>query len=245
MSVSYWHPPKTTITASTKKKEGSLTFRCPSFCKVKLSEFPVLGLYKLIRIGLMTDSNVDFFTSPGIFTVSGIFDSFVYHSQRAIKKKMEIGKFSWLSNLVTFLFLKVKPPFSWVLDLSGATWISKSDVESVGGIGLGFALCYIISRPCILHGWMSCGSQIQSFYSCCLCNLNSTGGYLLLEEHLWVIIHIVTLMQDHREQCGCWYSTSRNLSWLKDLYCFVILIPVPRCRRLSSLVLLCESHISV
>ncbi|KAJ4952240.1 hypothetical protein NE237_029072 [Protea cynaroides] len=30
----------------------------------------------------------------GIFTVSGIVDSFVYHGQKAIKKKMEIGKFS-------------------------------------------------------------------------------------------------------------------------------------------------------
>ncbi|KAK1264162.1 Protein disulfide-isomerase 5-3 [Acorus gramineus] len=30
----------------------------------------------------------------GIFTVSGILDSFIYHSHRAIKKKMEIGKFS-------------------------------------------------------------------------------------------------------------------------------------------------------
>ncbi|OWM79936.1 hypothetical protein CDL15_Pgr006240 [Punica granatum] len=30
----------------------------------------------------------------GVFTVSGILDSFVYHGQRAIKKKMEIGKFS-------------------------------------------------------------------------------------------------------------------------------------------------------
>ncbi|CAN0824456.1 Endoplasmic reticulum-Golgi intermediate compartment protein 3 [Linum grandiflorum] len=30
----------------------------------------------------------------GVFTVSGILDSFVYHSQKAIKKKMELGKFS-------------------------------------------------------------------------------------------------------------------------------------------------------
>uniref|UniRef100_A0A803LUM3 Uncharacterized protein n=1 Tax=Chenopodium quinoa TaxID=63459 RepID=A0A803LUM3_CHEQI len=30
----------------------------------------------------------------GVFTVSGILDSFVYHGQKAIKKKMEIGKFS-------------------------------------------------------------------------------------------------------------------------------------------------------
>ncbi|XP_010939627.1 uncharacterized protein [Elaeis guineensis] len=30
----------------------------------------------------------------GIFTVSGILDSFIYHGQRAIKKKMELGKFS-------------------------------------------------------------------------------------------------------------------------------------------------------
>ncbi|KAJ8430414.1 hypothetical protein Cgig2_025841 [Carnegiea gigantea] len=30
----------------------------------------------------------------GVFTVSGIIDSFVYHGHKAIKKKMEIGKFS-------------------------------------------------------------------------------------------------------------------------------------------------------
>ncbi|KAJ6811829.1 endoplasmic reticulum-Golgi intermediate compartment protein 3-like [Iris pallida] len=30
----------------------------------------------------------------GLFTVSGILDSFIYHGQRAIKKKMEIGKFN-------------------------------------------------------------------------------------------------------------------------------------------------------
>lgn len=30
----------------------------------------------------------------GVFTVSGIVDSFVYHGQKAIKKKIEIGKFS-------------------------------------------------------------------------------------------------------------------------------------------------------
>lgn len=31
---------------------------------------------------------------PGVFTVSGILDSFIYHGQKAIKKKMELGKFS-------------------------------------------------------------------------------------------------------------------------------------------------------
>nr|GME04824.1 endoplasmic reticulum-Golgi intermediate compartment protein 3-like [Ipomoea batatas] len=30
----------------------------------------------------------------GVFTVSGILDSFIYHGQKAIKKKMELGKFS-------------------------------------------------------------------------------------------------------------------------------------------------------
>ncbi|KAK9748973.1 hypothetical protein RND81_02G093900 [Saponaria officinalis] len=30
----------------------------------------------------------------GVFTVSGIVDSFIYHGQKAIKKKMEIGKFN-------------------------------------------------------------------------------------------------------------------------------------------------------
>lgn len=36
----------------------------------------------------------------GVFTVSGILDSFIYHGQKAIKKKMEIGKFSWMVLLV-------------------------------------------------------------------------------------------------------------------------------------------------
>lgn len=31
----------------------------------------------------------------GIFTISGILDSFIYHSQRTIKKKMELGKVNW------------------------------------------------------------------------------------------------------------------------------------------------------
>jgi len=30
----------------------------------------------------------------GVFTVSGIIDSFVYHGHRALKKKIELGKFS-------------------------------------------------------------------------------------------------------------------------------------------------------
>ncbi|VAH48398.1 unnamed protein product [Triticum turgidum subsp. durum] len=30
----------------------------------------------------------------GVFTVSGIIDSFVYHGQRAITKKRELGKFT-------------------------------------------------------------------------------------------------------------------------------------------------------
>ncbi|KAG7029620.1 Endoplasmic reticulum-Golgi intermediate compartment protein 3, partial [Cucurbita argyrosperma subsp. argyrosperma] len=30
----------------------------------------------------------------GVFTVSGILDSFIYHGQKVIKKKMELGKFS-------------------------------------------------------------------------------------------------------------------------------------------------------
>jgi len=38
----------------------------------------------------------------GVFTVSGILDSFIYHGQRAIKKKIELGKFSWW--LIQFLF---------------------------------------------------------------------------------------------------------------------------------------------
>ncbi|KAL5994882.1 hypothetical protein ACLOJK_024939 [Asimina triloba] len=34
--------------------------------------------------------------SISVFTVSGIVDAFIYHGQRAIKKKMEIGKYSWI-----------------------------------------------------------------------------------------------------------------------------------------------------
>jgi hypothetical protein len=30
----------------------------------------------------------------GVFTVSGIIDSFIYHGHRAIKKKVELGKLS-------------------------------------------------------------------------------------------------------------------------------------------------------
>lgn len=30
----------------------------------------------------------------GIFTVAGIIDAFIYHGQKALKKKVEIGKFS-------------------------------------------------------------------------------------------------------------------------------------------------------
>ncbi|CAM8943089.1 unnamed protein product [Rhodiola kirilowii] len=29
---------------------------------------------------------------PGVFTMSGIFDSLIYHSQRSLRKKLEIGK---------------------------------------------------------------------------------------------------------------------------------------------------------
>jgi hypothetical protein len=34
------------------------------------------------------------FYDAGIFTVSGIIDSFIYHGHRAIKKKVELGKLS-------------------------------------------------------------------------------------------------------------------------------------------------------
>lgn len=37
---------------------------------------------------------MDFLLLSGIFTVSGILDSFIYHSQRAIRKKLELGKFN-------------------------------------------------------------------------------------------------------------------------------------------------------
>lgn len=34
----------------------------------------------------------------GVFTVSGIIDTFIYHGHRAIKKKMELGKHSWFAH---------------------------------------------------------------------------------------------------------------------------------------------------
>lgn len=43
-------------------------------------------------MGVLTMFNYSF--DSGVFTVSGILDSFIYHGQRAIKKKIEIGKFS-------------------------------------------------------------------------------------------------------------------------------------------------------
>jgi hypothetical protein len=30
----------------------------------------------------------------GVFTVAGILDAFIYHSEKAIRKKMELGKFN-------------------------------------------------------------------------------------------------------------------------------------------------------
>ena len=30
----------------------------------------------------------------GVFTVSGIVDAFIYHGQQAIRKKVDLGKFS-------------------------------------------------------------------------------------------------------------------------------------------------------
>lgn len=45
-------------------------------------------------VSFTTDGNSILFSS-GIFTVAGIVDSFVYHGQKALKKKVEIGKFIW------------------------------------------------------------------------------------------------------------------------------------------------------
>lgn len=52
-----------------------------------------------VNFGQTKTSFLHFLTSVcaivgGVFTVSGIIDSFVYHGHRAIKKKMQIGKFS-------------------------------------------------------------------------------------------------------------------------------------------------------
>lgn len=55
--------------------------------------------------------------ASGVFTVSGIIDSFVYHGQKAIKKKMEIGKFSWWLMLLqcyrSFSLLTHQQHLSW------------------------------------------------------------------------------------------------------------------------------------
>jgi hypothetical protein len=32
----------------------------------------------------------------GVFTVAGIIDAFVYHGQRAIRKKIDLGKHRWV-----------------------------------------------------------------------------------------------------------------------------------------------------
>lgn len=50
----------------------------------------------LLMLDWMHNNNVWVLCS-GVFTVSGILDSFIYHGHRAVKKKMEIGKFSWWS----------------------------------------------------------------------------------------------------------------------------------------------------
>lgn len=49
----------------------------------------------MLKLVELTDSKKYFFIWSGIFTVSGIIDSFIYHGQKALKKKMELGKFNW------------------------------------------------------------------------------------------------------------------------------------------------------
>lgn len=52
---------------------------------------------------------------PGTFTVAGIVDSFIYHGQKAIKKKMEIGKLRW--SLLTYQETKKWLLGTWLLVL--------------------------------------------------------------------------------------------------------------------------------
>lgn len=59
----------------------------------------VFGLNKFMRqvsfpLSEFSHNRASCLLHTGVFTVSGILDSFIYHGQKAIKKKMEIGKFS-------------------------------------------------------------------------------------------------------------------------------------------------------
>lgn len=61
--------------------------------------FPWLTLLNLLKVVSLLISDLIHYDGfwvlcTGVFTVSGILDSFIYHGQKAIKKKMEIGKFS-------------------------------------------------------------------------------------------------------------------------------------------------------
>lgn len=53
-------------------------------------------------VWILKESYFVFVAQAGIFTVSGILDSFIYHGQKAIKKKMELGKFNWWVYLSNF-----------------------------------------------------------------------------------------------------------------------------------------------
>ena len=51
--------------------------------------------------------------SVGIFTIAGIIDSFVFHGQRAMKKKkMEMGKFGWFFSVLILCSSKTYLAFS-------------------------------------------------------------------------------------------------------------------------------------
>lgn len=58
-------------------------------CNGRTVQFFVV-MFLLGRL-LTSDKNLDFVL--GIFTIAGLIDSFIYHGQRAIKKKIEAGKF--------------------------------------------------------------------------------------------------------------------------------------------------------
>ncbi|XP_077248939.1 uncharacterized protein LOC143888417 isoform X2 [Tasmannia lanceolata] len=68
---------------------------------VQWTQQTLSGMYQYFIKVIFTEENVSFLhfltnicaIVGGVFTVSGIVDAFVYHGHRAIKKKMEIGKY--------------------------------------------------------------------------------------------------------------------------------------------------------
>jgi len=75
------------------------------------SSYMLLTVLTLVKNSFFLRWNLWCIVCSGVFTVCGIIDAILYHSHRAIKKKMELGKLGWWIKYF-FCACQKKPQFS-------------------------------------------------------------------------------------------------------------------------------------